>query len=521
MQADSPPLEYVLKFCELIFNTVHMEYFRLRFLLLALSLLLGVSLSAAGYFRYHTEAQTIYKKIFELKLTEAAAMTARMKASEPDNLVVHHLEDYIDFFKIFVSEDEALYKKLLPNLSTRLDRVSSGDETSPYYLYTQAEIRLHWALLKFRFEDYFSAFTDINRAHKLLLENNTRFPDFLANKKDLGILHAAVGTVPDNYRWALEMLSSLEGSVEQGKREVEEVLTTGRRTGFIFQQETQVLYVFLLLHLDGRPDAAWQALENAALRPAETPLHAFVMANVAMRTGRNEQAIRWMEAAPRGTEFFTFPYLDYMLGVAKLRRLDTSARKHLLTFLNNTHGRHYIKEAYQKLAWAEWLDGRESGYRRYMQLVTTQGAAAAGGDKNALKEAQLGKLPNLTLLQARLLYDGGYYERGMSLLNNKQESSFSDFLNRLEFVYRKGRILHGMERYAEALETYDRTITLGQQNDAFFACNAALQAGMIAEKLNRKETAKSYYRKCLSLSPADYQTSLHQQAKAGLNRLGR
>lgn len=474
---------------------------------------------AGGYFNFHNEAQRIYDKILELRLNEAQSRIAQLKLNEPDNLVAYHLENYVDFFIIYVSEDEQAYQRMKPNRDRRLEKIASGDENSPYYLYTQAEIRLHWALLKFRFEEYLSAFSDINRAHKLLLSNQEKFPDFLGNQKDLGILHAAVGTVPDNYRWALELLSSLEGTVAQGKREVEEVLNTARRTNFPFQQETQVLYTFLLLHLDGRSDAAWSALADADLRPSETPLHAFVLANVAMRTGRNDEAIRWIAKAPRGPEFFPFPYLDYMLGVAKLRRLNTDGSRHLRDFLRATRGRHYVKEAYQKMAWAELLSGRPEGYRSNMNLVKEKGANAAGGDNNAQREAEAGIIPSVILLKARLLYDGGYYQQALDKLNGQSANSFPSFLERLEYTYRKGRILHGLQKYEEALAQYDQTISKGQNSEAFFACNAALQAGLIEETRNHKSSARSYFNRCLELKPADYRTGLHQQAKAGLSRL--
>jgi len=489
-------------------------------ILLLVLFTIGTATAATAYFDFNPRAQRIYHKIFELRLTEALSLIAQLKIAEPDYLIAYHLENYVDFFTLYVSEDEQVYERLKANRDRRLEKISAGNSNSPYYLYTQAEIRLHWALLKFRFEDYLSAFNDINRAHKLLLRNQALFPNFLGNKKDLGILHAAVGTVPDNYRWAVELLSSLEGTVEQGKREVEEVLAAGRRTAFPFQQETQVLYAFLLLHLDGRPEEGWRALENAGLKPAETPLHAFIMANVAMRTGRNDEAIRWLEQAPRGRTFLSFPYLDYMLGVAKLRRLDTAGRRHLNAFVAATRGRHYIKEAYQKLAWAELLDGRPAGYRANLQLVLSKGTDAAGGDQNAEREAAAGQLPKLELLQARMLYDGGYYTRALAVLAPLREDGFSTFLQRLEYVYRKGRILHGLERYPEALATYNPAIELGQDNAAFFACNAALQAGLIEEKRKNTSNARRYFKQCLNLKPADYRTGLHQQAKAGLSRIG-
>ncbi len=491
--------------------------------LFMLLFLLGSSWSvlANGYFDFHPQAQTVYHKITELRLSEARTSLAQMKLDEPDNLIIYHLENYIDFFTIYVSEDKQVYRRLEENRDRRLSIVQEeGQESSPYYLYVQAEIRLHWALLRLRFEEYLPAFTDINRAHKLLLRNQERFPDFLPNKKDLGILHAAVGTVPDNFRWALQLLSSLEGTIEQGKQEIEEVLEQARHENFPYIQETRVLYTFLLLHLDGRPEAAWSALEAAGLEPTQSPLHAFVLANVAMRTGHNDQAISWLENRPRGGGFMAFPYLDYMQGVAQLRRLNPDGAIYLQSFLVRTRGQHFIKEAYQKLAWAALLEGDTDGYSRHMNLVRERGRSSAGGDKNALREARAETPPHIELLRARLLFDGGYFDQAAAQLLRFDESHFPTFLNQLEYLYRMGRIRHGQQSYAAALRFYDQAIEKGRENPAFYACNAALQAGLIEERRGRSASAKTYFDTCLSLNPDEYKTGLHQQAKAGLRRLG-
>jgi tetratricopeptide (TPR) repeat protein len=492
---------------------------RALFFILALACLPAL-LRAEGYFTFHERARGIYEHILLLRLSDAGQEIARLKQDEPDNLIVYHLENYIDFFTVYISEDEQVYRSLLANRNRRLDLVAAGDQDSPYNLFIQAEIRLHWALLRLRFEDYLPAFSDINRAHKLLLRNQERFPDFIANRKDLGILHAAVGTVPDNFRWALGLLSSLEGTIEQGKREIEGVLNYARDHDFPYITETRVLYTFLLLHLDGRPEAAWSALEAAGLQAGASPLHAFVLANVAMRTGRNDLALQWLEARPRQPAFFAFPYLEFMHGLVKLRRLDSSARSHFRAFLNRTRGRHFIKEAYQKLAWADLLEGNLPGYRRHMQAVLQEGHAAAGGDKNALREAGQEEPPQVDLLRARLLFDGGYYDRAAQLLERFAPADFDRFEQQLEYLYRCGRVYHGQQDYPRALAFYEQTIARGREHPAFFACNAALQAGLIEEKRRRFPTARQYFTTCLELQPDEYATGLHQQAKAGLARLG-
>ena len=83
--------------------------------------------------------------------------------------------------------------------------IKEGDRDSPFYLYTQADIHLQWAITRVKFEDYFQAVMEIKRAFNLLTKNQELFPDFMPNQKNLGLLHALIGTVPDQYRWGLKL----------------------------------------------------------------------------------------------------------------------------------------------------------------------------------------------------------------------------------------------------------------------------------------------------------------------------
>lgn len=473
----------------------------------------------ANRFEYTPAAAEAYRKATTLRLREATNAVAQIREQDPGNLIVHHIEDYIDFFQVYISDDEALYERLKKKRDARLAAVAKGDKRSPYYLYIQADVRLHWALLRLRFGEYWGAFSEVNKAHKLLQKNRDLFPDFMPNLKDLGILHAMVGTIPDNYQWGVKLLSSLKGTIAEGRRELETVLNYAKSNDFLFEEETIALYSFLLLHLDNDKEAAWKVIRTKKLKPQSNPLHTFVIANIAMRAGYNDEAIRVLEQRPRGRTLQTFPYLDYMEGLARLRRVDSNAATYFQKYLNNYKGKFFVKETYQKLAWCELLKGRSEGYKNYMKSCADKGYAIAGGDKSALLEATAGRTPDVALLKARLLFDGGYYQKALDLLKGRSEHLFSEKRDRLEFTYRMGRILHGLKREGEALTYYQRTIAEGQSDPSFFACNAALQIGLIYEARRDAAQAKKYFQLCLSLNPDEHETALHQQAKAGIGRL--
>ena len=68
----------------------------------------------------------------------------------------------------------------------------------------------------------------------------------------------------------------MDGTIEQGTREIEEALTHARRNNdVIFEQETLVLYAFLMLHLNNKTKAAWRLIRSGNLHPEDSPLALF------------------------------------------------------------------------------------------------------------------------------------------------------------------------------------------------------------------------------------------------------
>ncbi|MCB9080966.1 MAG: hypothetical protein H6555_04565 [Lewinellaceae bacterium] len=477
--------------------------------------------TAAKKFEYTPRAREAYELATSLRIAEARAALTQLKFREPNNLIAYHIENYLDFFVLFTQERSADYDKLRRNEEKRIEIMAQGDPNSPYYAYVQADTRLQWALIKLKFGDYLGAFTSISKAHKLLKRNQERFPGFLPNLKDLGILHAMIGTIPDNYKWGVRLLSGLRGTIAQGRKELEYVLNKSKgNPDFLFAEETLVIYSFVLLHLDNKPEEAWVAVNRPELQPGRNPLHTFVKANVGMRAQHNDEAIRLLEQRPSGKEYAAFPYLDFMQGLARLRRLDRNADNYFQRFLEEYRGRNFIKEAYQKMAWSALITGNTNDYTRYMAACLANGHTDSESDETAEEEARKGIVPHPTLLRARLLFDGGYYIRALETLQASKQTDFASRPQQLEYTYRYGRILHGLERWDEAIKQYNLTIDRGRNDPDYFACNAALQAGLICEKRKARESARQYFETCLSMRPSAYRTSMHQAAKAGLNRLG-
>ncbi|MCB0704189.1 MAG: tetratricopeptide repeat protein [Saprospiraceae bacterium] len=478
-----------------------------------------LSAFSSPYYEWSPLAREAYEKVTELRLIQAANLLQQLRKEEPDNLLSDYLENYLDFFRVYINEDKEEFDILESHKDDRIDRMQEGDASSPWHLYTQANIRLQWALARLKFEEYATAFFEVNKAMKLLNRNDKLFPDFMPNKKDLGILHAMAGTIPDGYKWAVEWLSSMEGSIKQGQRELEEVIAYARTNDFIFEKEIYVFYAYLMLHLNQNEEAAWGIINESNLDPARDPMACFIVANIAMRTGRNDEAIDILEHRPGGRVFHPFYYLEYMLGIAKQRRLDADAGIYFQHYVEQFQGRNFIKDAYQKLAWQALLQGNVTVYQSTIQNCLSKGYTIVGSDVSAMEEAKSGIIPQVDLLKARILFDGGYFKKAENILQQKSRNSFTQTIHQIEYSYRLGRIYQAQGKTSNALKLYRQTIDEGRDYTWYFACRAALETGIIYEASGNTPAALDAFNECLSIKPNEHRTALHQAAKAGINRL--
>ena len=459
-----------------------------------------------------------YQAIVDLRLAEGRDQLKALRRSDPGNLIPVWLDDYADFFEVYISEDEAVFERLEARYQRRLNRLADGPKDSPYHLYTQANVMLHWALARLKFGEYVTTFREARRAYKLLEQNLERFPAFALTRKELGVLQAAVATVPDGYQWGVEFVTGMDGDLASGKALIESLLQELEHKNSPFVQETTAIYAFLLLNLEREEDAAWSRIQDAGFDAEESLLGTFVLANIAMRTGRNDEAIRLLSQKPHSPRYYPFPYLDFMMGVCLQRKLDGKAKIYLRSFIDRKRTGNFIKEAYQKLAWDAVLNKQTEDYFDFLGDIETFGTAVVGSDKNALREAELRTIPHPALLEARLLFDGGYYVRAAQALD-RVDAALLHGEQAIELPYRAARVAAARGLNADAERLYKQTIAVGQDQPAYYACKSAVELGVLAERAGETAGAEAYFRLALRMKPSEYAAGLHQQAKAGLARV--
>ncbi|MGC9470598.1 MAG: hypothetical protein ACP5D1_03530 [Bacteroidales bacterium] len=281
----------------------------------------------------------------------------------------------------------------------------------------------------------------------------------------------------------------------------------------IFRREIQMLHALCLL-ADDQPLMAGSLLGSA--RGTEG-LPALIRLVSLKKAGKNEEVIR---ESGYWTVRSDIPWFEYLLGEAWLRKGGEEADACLDRFLERYRGGHYRKSALLKRAWAALLHGRDDEYMHFIDRVKTEGYQVTEADRHAMAEAGYSTGVHRGLLQARLLFDGGYYYEALQVMQQvRPEEMFQSGRLALEYTYRMGRILQKLGRDEAALKSFDQTIGMGMEAPWYYPAYAAWQAGHICEKNGYTRRAGEYYRLCLQMKTMEYRSFIRRKARRSLRSL--
>jgi tetratricopeptide (TPR) repeat protein len=459
--------------------------------------------------------------VYSLQIDSARKTIANARDTDPGNLAYILIDDYADMVELLVSEDEVLYKNSAEKQEQRIAAII--DDGSFWPVYVQAEIYLHWSINKARFGDLLSAGMDLNRAYRLLEKLKKKYPEQYIVNKSLGPLHAALGTIPDEYAWLLQMLG-FKGTIPQGigelrlfisKAESDTVISAFRKEGLLFMTA-------LVQHLaadDNKLSSMIKLL--SAQKPKENPIVAYFYTSACMRLGRNEEALDILLENHFAEDAIPFPFLDYQCGLCLLNKMQFPAAQHYFgRFLKTHKGKSYRKATYQKLAWISLLNQQPEQYAKYMEFLRMASNSLSDEDKQAEAEAARKEIPNTTLLKARLLFDGGYYKEALTAITSEPMSSVCRNKDeQAEYSYRTARIFDRLNMEDKALLSYNLTLSMAQGMRHYYAASAALHMALIYENREDYAKAKELFNQCLSMKGHTYKSSLDQKARAGLQRI--
>ena len=456
--------------------------------------------------------QKSYSHIVNLEFESAIKLLANEQSKNPTNGFIPLHQNYIDFLTIIIGEEKSYFDNSIQQKEVRMELLESKNVDSPYYLYSQAEIHLQWAFSRLKFDQYSTAAYEFIKAYNLLEENQKIFPEFTLNKKGLGLIHALLGAVPEQFNWILN-LAGLDGDVALGLSELDEVLND--KNFNMYENEVLFLLSFLQINLNENDAISQQYLNRIGDGYKENILLNFTAARLSDNLGENELTLKILEDKPSSLSAFPFYYLNYLQAMSYLYQLNyENAKQQFEVFLGDFKGLNYIKSAYHKLAWVAFLQKNYEKKNEYFAKVISEGNTSIDEDKVAMKDAEDIYFSSPVLLKARLLYDGGYYENALN-----QIIAFEQIDN-VEYWYRLARVKSKLEyKNNEIIAHYQKSYDLGKESTAYYAPMSALQIALIYEKQNELDKAAIYFEKCLLMSDFDYERGIHKKAKSGLGRI--
>ena len=481
--------------------------------------LLLQSFASEARFVFTERHQLAYDLLFQLRLEEAEMELRKCANEDAQNGFNHYLASTITTVKLLGSQDITVYSKYVhSNLEEKyFSELKKLEKNSPYSLFIQSEIKLHWAMLRFIFKDDIGAALRIRQARILIVENQSRFPSFLLNNKTAGILNIILGNVPEAYQPVMDMVG-MGGSIPLGLSQLKKVAQLDSP----FRQECQMLRLVAEASvLNDREDSIALEINRFLNQEKNKDLIRLMLAGVLLSKHHATDAMLSLQGIKINPPFLQYPLLYKMWGDAYLFRCDfAKAEKNYLTFLQYYKGKHYLKDTYHKLFLGRCMQGDTAKAMHYLVQLKTKGYSVFESDKRAERFARQQHFFNAFLLKSRLYFDGGYYAESLQTLQEFKWDVRTPLIWRVEYAYRNGRIFHVLGKKNEAVNHYQQALKWnGRADISYFAPSAALQLALLHEEKKDFPTAKKYFKQAQQFKNHEYRNSISYKAKLGLKRM--
>lgn len=474
-------------------------------------------MAAEYYFDYNSNCREAYVQFMALRSDIGHKLVIKDAKINPGNLMHEYLKDYDDCLLLLFNGDDQDYRRLKSNLGKRIDLLDKGDRNSPWYRLCKSGVYLHWAFVSIRFGDNLKAAGLFRKSFALIKDNRELFPEFEYNDVFYGLEEAALGAIPNDYKW-IASIFGLKGDVKKGIAKLDRFVSTHKDNDLLFQ-EAYLYRAYLRFYLMSDKEGVWQEVKNK--NAGSSLLLHFLKINLALNNRHADHALEVLRYASKLPQYDHFPIMEYELAQAQFLKLDTGCITSFKRFLNKYKGELFVKDAYKKIALSYFLTNDMRAAQKYRLDIKSVGTTIVDADKQAMRFAKDHNWPNKQLFKASLLVDGGYYGQALALLQRYNKEGVDGIANKLEYNFWMGRVLDELGDKDEAIRYYRQSIKIGRNRQERFAARSALQIGFIYEEQGKTASAILMYKQVLSMDDHDYKNSIDQQAKAGINRLSR
>ena len=380
------------------------------------------------------------------------------------------------------------------------------------------ESKVYSGALKVKFGSKLSGMFECLKGIKLLESNKKEFPGFEPNGKLLGMIHVSVAFMPKALQWGIKVLG-IKGDAVAGLKELSDYSKFAE--GKPGMKEEAFLLTMGAFKVMGQDEMTMKLIENWMNGIKDFAVLNYLAATICLESNEGETAMALLSnIIPEKLET-PFPYFFYLLGKAKLFRLDDDAPVPMNHFLEKAYGPDFQKATLYNLACFAFANGKKDDYRNDIKLIKQKGRELFNRDIEAAYEAASTILPNIYLMRAGLLIRGGYAQKAESELLKVHNLTGLTIEEQVRFYFLSGEYNRLINHPAEAEKDYMIAINMGNEKGLDNAQEAIIKVGLMKEKNGFKRDAEKYFKQCLQFkgNNSPYSDLYNNKAKAGLIRL--
>lgn len=478
--------------------------------------LIFLSQHAFAVYDVNENCKKAWMLVMDLQIEPAKKLLADEIKANPKNYYAYYLDQTCDVFRLLINSSEADYEEFVKNFEKKREIMDGKDEDSPYYLACYAEMELQVSVFSVMHDAQWSGLTKGYSAYKKVYRNIDRFPTFQPNRKLDGFFNVAIANLPPFVKWAISFFG-VKVNMDYGFRTLNQYYLTQKNVEGLNAEAA--LYMILAAKINKTPERVYEFTKSLEPAVANTFIHSYFRANIAYRTGRNEEALKTLLQIKHNENGISDVIYSYLMGKVLLRKLDPRAGNHLLRYLSHLEKKEYMKEMNYNLALFYLLQGNPEKYRKQCEVVRKQGMDLNERDREALYDAKLDYSPDINLVKARLSLDGGYFDAFAQAMRSFETSHEKRLSSEIEYHFLKGRDAAQLKNSNLAISEFNKVIELGEDKDYYFACEAALRLGKLYQQMGQKTLAEDYYKRSLKLYKSDYYEYIEDKARKGLSSL--
>lgn len=478
----------------------------------------AVTLAKAEYV-VNKNVREILDAAFNLKIETARTLIVLEQKINPTNYYAYYLEEYIDAIELIAMPSEARFETFKDNHERRREIMDEKNEDSPYYLSCKAEMSFLLGMFRMRYDERINGFRSSLSALKETGQNLEDHPGFRESLKLKGFFNLTMANLPPFARWAIGFFG-VKIEPNTGIDMLAKNLSYYEAQADRQMTANTALIMIIGYKINKVPDMGYKFILNLDESIKSYSLIKFFEANLAYRSGHNEEALAILRNFELSEVELRFDHYNYMMGNVLLRKLDKGAGSYLNKFLSATQFRSYTKEVTYKLAEYYSVMGQEDKFKTYKELAEdTEGDELVERDREATYDSELDYDPDQNLLKARLLLSGGYLSPGYDELNLFKAKSNNFLPYQTEYYLLLGEYYFKLKNHSQAIANLKKAIELGEDEDYQLASAAAVLLAKVYDADSEMELAQTYYELATELYEDEYYEYIESYAKSRLSQI--